>query len=106
MKQGVAIIVLGMLMVLQGVGETNTPLEKKSVRARKPRPPVVAAAVESKTNTPPPSVAGSQKPAAPTFTRKQVEHRLKMLENLRERGLLEQSFYERKVKECEQGLKE
>ena len=37
----------------------------------------------------------------PKFTKQQVERRLKELQNLYERGLLTQAFYDSKVKECE-----
>ena len=37
----------------------------------------------------------------PTFTKWQVERRLKELQELYDRGLLTQEFYDRKVKECE-----
>lgn len=37
----------------------------------------------------------------PTFTKQQVERRLKELKDLFDRGLLTQDFYDRKVKECE-----
>ena len=37
----------------------------------------------------------------PTFSRQQMERRLKELKELYDRGLLTQEFYDRKVKECE-----
>jgi hypothetical protein len=36
-----------------------------------------------------------------TFTKQQVERRLRELRGLYERGLLTKEFYDRKVKECE-----
>lgn len=37
----------------------------------------------------------------PTFSKQQMERRLKELKELHDRGLLTQEFYDRKVKECE-----
>jgi hypothetical protein len=44
---------------------------------------------------------GAALPAAPKFTRQQVAGRLKQLKILYEAGLLTDSFYLKKVRECE-----
>jgi len=49
---------------------------------------------------PAPSAAVAGKAPGKTFTKEQVARRLKELKDLLDRGLITQSFYERKVEEC------
>ncbi|MEI6564764.1 MAG: hypothetical protein WCO42_10715 [bacterium] len=57
--------------------------------------------------TNPPTLTSTQtvkvvtSPTQPKFTKDQVTRRLKELKELRDRGLILQDFYDRKVKECE-----
>lgn len=84
----------------------QAPAKRTSPDRRGQRPlPAAATNAEpqaARTN----AATGAQTPAKPAFTRKQVEQRLRMLRELRDRGLILQPFYERKVRECEAGLSE
>lgn len=88
------------------VAHAQAPAKRPPPEQRGERsPPAVvtnAAPHAAQTN----AAAKARTPAKPTFTRKQVERRLRMLQELRDRGLILQPFYERKVRECEAGLAE
>ena len=62
-----------------------------------PKPPSTSVNAQS----PAPAVPSAAVPAAPKFTKQQVAGRLKQLKILYEAGLLTDSFYLKKVKECE-----
>lgn len=67
---------------------------------------VTSMAVANTSNTMARAAAGTNRVAKaeapkPTFTKQQVERRLRELKGLYDRGLLTQAFYDRKVKECE-----